>query len=166
MNTLKKFSVLLILAVVFTACKKETPEIKTVEVATSEVTQISSDEDIAYAKATFNIEGMTCAMGCAKTIEKRLAKMEGVKSAKVDFDEEMAMVEFDENKLNTNNIEQAVSKVSEVYSVHNMQTVDTFEAKGDEKAVCNKKDCNKPCCADKTTEAKKCDADCNKACCA
>lgn len=151
--------------VVFTACKKESPEIKTVETASSEIAQTSS-EDLAYAKATFEIEGMTCEMGCARTIEKRLAKMDGVKQAKVNFEEKKAIVEFDEAKVNTEKIEQAVTKVSEVYTVHNMQTVDTFEAKGDTEAVCNKKDCNKPCCANKTTEAKKCDDDCKMACCA
>ena len=34
---------------------------------------------------------MTCAMGCAKTIEKKMAKMDGVKMAKVDFEKELAM---------------------------------------------------------------------------
>ena len=47
------------------------------------------DPNATYAKAEFGIEGMTCAMGCAKTIEKKMAKMDGVKSAKVDFEKEM-----------------------------------------------------------------------------
>ena len=130
MNTLKKFSLLLMCVVVFTACKNDAPEIKTVETASSETTETNS-KDLAYSKATFEIEGMTCEMGCARTIEKRLAKMDGVKQAKVNFEEKNAIVEFDEAKLNTEKIEQAVTKVSEVYSVHNMQTVDSFEAKTD-----------------------------------
>lgn len=151
--------------VVFTACKNNAPEIKTVETSTSETTETNS-EDLAYAKATFEIEGMTCEMGCARTIEKRLAKMDGVKQATVNFEEKKAIVEFDEAKLNTEKIEQAVTKVSEVYSVHNMQTIDTYEAKGDAKSACNEKDCKKPCCADKTTEVKKCEDNCKMACCA
>lgn len=45
--------------------------------------------------ASFKIEGMTCAMGCAKTIEKELAAMKGVQKAAVDFDKKEATVEFD-----------------------------------------------------------------------
>jgi copper chaperone CopZ len=44
---------------------------------------------------SFKIDGMTCAMGCAKTIEKELADMEGVQKATVDFDKKEATVEFD-----------------------------------------------------------------------
>ena len=36
--------------------------------------------------ATFHIEGMSCAVGCAKTIEKKLTEMNGVQNATVDFD--------------------------------------------------------------------------------
>jgi mercuric ion binding protein len=45
--------------------------------------------------ASFKIEGMTCSMGCAKTIEKELAAMNGVQKATVDFDKKEATVEFD-----------------------------------------------------------------------
>ena len=45
---------------------------------------------------------MTCAIGCAKSIEKKIAKMEGVKSATVDFDRKLAMVEYNEAKVNSN----------------------------------------------------------------
>ena len=45
--------------------------------------------------ASFKIEGMTCAIGCAKTIEKELAEMNGVQKATVDFDKKEAIVEFD-----------------------------------------------------------------------
>jgi mercuric ion binding protein len=45
--------------------------------------------------ANFKIEGMTCSMGCAKTIEKELAEMNGVQKATVDFDKKEATVEFD-----------------------------------------------------------------------
>ena len=62
-------------------------------------------------------------MGCAKTIEKKLAKMDGVKSANVDFKNELASVEFDVAKLNTSSITKAVSQVSDIYSVENMQTI-------------------------------------------
>lgn len=64
---------------------------------------------------------MTCEMGCAKTIEKKLAKLDGMKSATVDFKNELASVEFDISKLNPLTITKIVSDVSNIYSVENMQ---------------------------------------------
>jgi Cu+-exporting ATPase len=106
---------------------------------------------------------MTCAMGCAKTIEKKMAKLDGVKSATVDFDTRIAMVEYDEAKVTTTTLEEVVKKAGDVYSVKDMKTVDSFNA---DKTACDK-DCKKACCANKT-EAEKtaCAKDCKMACCA
>ena len=41
---------------------------------------------------------MTCALGCAKTIEKELSALEGVQKANVDFDNKKATIEFDASK--------------------------------------------------------------------
>lgn len=150
------------------ACKNDTkPEVKTVEteaaseINTSEAKQL--DPNATFAKAEFGIEGMTCAMGCAKTIEKKIAKMDGVKSAKVDFEKEIAMVEYDEAKVTTNSLEEAVAKAGDTYKVKDMKTVDKFSS---EKADC-KADCKKDCCADKAEGDKKaCADDCKKDCCA
>jgi copper chaperone CopZ len=48
--------------------------------------------------ATFAMKGMTCIIGCAKTIQENLTSMEGVQSATVDFDKKFATVEFDASK--------------------------------------------------------------------
>jgi copper chaperone CopZ len=64
----------------------------------TEVTATTEKTPAVAAKpetASFKIDGMTCAMGCAKTIEKELAEMEGVQKATVDFDKKEATVEFD-----------------------------------------------------------------------
>jgi len=165
MKTLKVVSLIAIMALVFTSCKNEKqPEVKTVdvEVTKKDVAQ-TLDPNATYAKVEFGIDGMTCAMGCAKTIEKKMAKMEGVKSAKVDFDKRLAMVEYDEAKVTPKSLEEAVGKVSDTYKVKDMHAVDAF---GAEAKAC-KADCKKACCANKTdAEKKACKADCEKACCA
>lgn len=167
MKTLKNIIVVLLLAISFTACKNETtPEVITVENENTETSAVATNEldpNATYAKAEFTIEGMTCAMGCAKTIEKKMAKLDGVKSAKVDFDSRIAMVEYDEAKVTPTTLEEVVKKAGDVYSVKDMKTVDNFDA---DKKACDK-DCKKACCADKT-EAEKmaCAKDCKMACCA
>ncbi|QCV57158.1 heavy-metal-associated domain-containing protein [Flavobacterium columnare] len=46
-------------------------------------------------KMTVKIKGMTCAIGCAKTIENKLNELEGVQKAKVDFNSKLATIEYD-----------------------------------------------------------------------
>jgi Cu+-exporting ATPase len=164
MKTLKNIFIVSILALVISSCKNESqPEVKTVdvEVTKKDVAQ-TLYQNATYAKVEFGIDGMTCAMGCAKTIEKKMAKMEGVKSAKVDFDKRLAMVEYDEAKVSPKSLEEAVAKVGEIYKVKDMKKVENFDG---EKKAC-KAACKKECCADKTeAEKKACKKDCKNACC-
>jgi len=128
MKKIKNIIVASALLLAFTSCKQQAePEVKTidVEVSSKDVAK-TLDPNATYAKVEFGIEGMTCAMGCAKTIEKKMAKMEGVKSAKVDFDKRMAMVEYDEAKVSPEALEETVTKVGEVYKVKDMKVVDDF----------------------------------------
>ena len=173
MKTFKNISVVLMMMIIgLVSCKNENqPEVKTVavEVTNNDVSK-TLDPNATYAKVEFGIEGMTCAIGCAKSIERKMAKMEGVKSAKVDFDKKLAMVEYDEAKVTTETLEEVVKKSGDMYSVKDMKTVESFD--GDKKA-CDK-DCKKACCANKTEvdasakEATKsaCGKDCKMPCCA
>ncbi|WP_204344627.1 heavy-metal-associated domain-containing protein [Psychroserpens algicola] len=167
MKTLQNLLAIVFISVAMIACKTDKePEVKTVESKTEINTNAAKklDPNATYAKAEFGIEGMTCAMGCAKTIEKKIAKMDGVKSAKVDFDKELAMVEYDEAMVTPQTLEEAVAKAGETYKVKDMKTVTSFS---DEKHDCEA-NCTKACCAAKTEDAKKmaCADDCKKECCA
>lgn len=181
MNTLKNIIGVLILTLIYFSCKNETnPEVKTIEVETTQQTTKSVDPNATYAKAEFTIEGMTCAMGCAKTIEKKIGAMNGVKSAIVDFDRKLAMVEYDEAKVTPASLSEIVNKTGEAYKVSNMKTVEDFSTNKKECTPKCKPDCTKkgtancktkaescnPKCANKT-DAKKmaCAKDCNKPCC-
>jgi len=79
MNIIKKALAILVLALISFSCKNEAnPEVKTVEIENASQTTKEVDPNANYAKAEFTIEGMTCAIGCAKTIEKKIAGMDGV----------------------------------------------------------------------------------------
>lgn len=146
------------------SCKNDKqPEVKTVDVEiTKKDIAKNLDPNATYAKVEFGIDGMTCAMGCAKTIEKKMAKMEGVKTAKVDFDKRLAMVEYDEAKVSPKSLEEEVAKVGDMYKVKEMKMVETF---GGDKKTC-KADCKMACCTgDAKADKKACAKDCDKACC-
>ncbi len=183
MKTFKNLLVVAIVAITVMACKNEAkPEVKSVETESAAIASNELDPNANYAKAEFSIDGMTCAIGCAKTIEKKMAKMEGVKSAEVDFDRALAMVEYDEAKVTTMSLEETVKKSGDTYSVKDMKTVEAFSSekscgtdckkaccagKTDAEKMACAKDCKKACCAGKTdAEKKACAKDCKKACCA
>ncbi|WP_336068541.1 heavy metal-associated domain-containing protein [Mesoflavibacter sp. CH_XMU1404-2] len=163
---MKLFKNILALAIVTLfafSCKNEAqPEVVTSPnseaTTTTEVAKL--DPNANYAKAEFTIEGMTCAMGCAKTIEKKMAKMEGVKSATVDFDKKLAMVEYDDAKVTPESLENTVTSVADQYSVKDMKTVESFTK--------DKKECSAKCkekCANKTdAEKMACKETCKKTC--
>ena len=56
------------------------------------------------------VEGMTCS-GCERTVSKVVSNIEGVTSAKADFNSSSLAVEFDPAKVSIDKIEQAVNKV-------------------------------------------------------
>lgn len=114
MKITKTIVTLAFVSLLTVSCKKE--------VATEEVT---ADKEVAAPKkevviaaenvqtASFEIEGMTCAMGCAKTIEEELGAMEGVQKATVDFDSKKATVIFDKTIQNQENLTKVVEATAD-----------------------------------------------------
>ena len=121
--SLKNILISMFLLTALASCKNEgKAEIKTINIH-SETSRQALDPNATYSKAEFSIKGMTCEMGCARTIEKKLTKMNGMKSATVDFKNESAIIEYDTAKITTSSIKEAVSSVSAIYSVEAMQTI-------------------------------------------
>lgn len=86
----------------------------------SETKTVISPEKLE--KATFTIEGMTCAIGCAKTIEKQLTETNGVQDATVDFEKKEANVSFDNSIQSPESITKIVEGTAdgETYKVSHM----------------------------------------------
>jgi len=130
MKTLKNILTVVLVATLFVACKSDVkPEVKTIETDVAVTTEKALNLDANFIKTEFTIHGMTCAIGCARTIESKIAKMDGVKSAKVDFDRKLAMVEYDDAIVNHKTLEATVSKTADIYKVSDMKDVDAFSAK-------------------------------------
>ena len=69
------FAIVLIAVFTLSACNTETK--KAPEVSIAKPTKMQ--------KVAINISGMTCEIGCAKTIQSKLSKKAGITSAKVIF---------------------------------------------------------------------------------
>lgn len=161
MKALKNILSIALIAVATISCKNEAkPEVKTIEIETAKELSRELDPNATYAKAEFTIDGMTCAIGCAATIQKKLGKMNGVKYAVVDFDKRLAMVEYDQANVTPTLLEQTVTKVAQTYKVSDMKTVETFS-----NAKKCTENCKKSCCSSKDKKTT-CEPGCEKACCA
>jgi mercuric ion binding protein len=169
-----KFSFAL-LAVVFSlaSCSETTAQ-------TKEVTQ----EVVGNSEMTMTIEGMTCAMGCARAIEVELNNIEGVEAAKVNFEAANATLIYNGSLTSESSIVDFVNnyKNGSYKALASKKACCASKEKAcspEEKAKCeaSKKSCSeaekvaceksakKACCASKNVE-KGCGADCTKPCCA
>lgn len=106
MKNLKNIAFATILTLSTIGCKKEaTAEVK--EVATTK-TEIAAEN---LETAIFYIEGMTCEIGCANTIENKLANANGVSETKVDFESKMATITFDKTQQSIESLTKIVEKI-------------------------------------------------------
>ena len=106
MKNIKNIAFAITITLFAVSCKKETTPEPT-EVATAK-TEIAAEN---LETASFTIEGMTCEVGCAKTIESKLAGTDGVSEAKVDFETKIATVKFDKTKQSIESLTKTVEKV-------------------------------------------------------
>ena len=106
MKNIKNIAFAIAITLFAVSCKKETTS-ETNEVATAK-TEIAAEN---LETASFTIEGMTCEVGCAKTIESKLTGTDGVSEATVDFETKIATVKFDKTKQSVETLTKTVEKV-------------------------------------------------------
>jgi Cu+-exporting ATPase len=106
-----------ILVLILNCKQNKEAEIISVETANSQIhNETPQTEGLNYVTATFTIKGMSCEMGCARAIENKLSKLEGMSKANVNFQDEMATVKFDANKINEALLVSTVTSVSQTLS--------------------------------------------------
>ena len=87
------------------------------------------------ANKTLKIEDMTCA-ACARAVERAVGKLEGISQAKVNLATEKLTVEYDENKINVETIQNAVDKAG--YKAVRETVAKTLKIEGMTCAACAK----------------------------
>jgi periplasmic mercuric ion binding protein len=125
MSIVKQISLFALAAVLFTSCK-DTSKDGNIETGTdSTVTDSTQVKETAanLEKTSFKIDGMTCAIGCAKTIQNKLAGLEGVEDAKVDFETKEATVSFDPAKQTPEKLVETVEDIADgAYKVSDVKS--------------------------------------------
>ena len=125
MNLGKSILTFMSASLLLTGCKEKTTE--TTTTSSTETSAPKATKEIVDAnlqKASFTIEGMTCAIGCAKTIQEELSGLEGVQTATVDFDKKLATVSFDKTKQTPESLTKIVQATGDgkTYTVSNMKS--------------------------------------------
>jgi len=79
-----------------------------------------------------DIKGMTCEIGCARLIQSKLYKADGITFAKISFADSSGVISFDENRISTDDIKQIIQKTAggDIYSVVGIEEVENLENSG------------------------------------
>lgn len=141
---IKIASIFVVAIVLLAACKNEAKK----DDAKKEITTVKTE------KLNLNISGMTCEIGCAKTIQSKLSKKEGIASAKVIFKDSLAVIEYDATKTNKKDIISFVNGIADGKLYTATETDRVAKSCGP--------DCKKPCCASKDKKVCKKGASCKK----
>lgn len=133
---MKKLATILIILMVTLSCSnskknnsKENNNLKTQEVAAN------------YKSIEVDIEGMTCEIGCARLIQSKLSKVDGISFTKVDFESKKGIFTYDSNKLTKEDIALNVSKIAggDLYFISKIQELDSIVEKNNKKDTITEK---------------------------
>jgi Cu+-exporting ATPase len=117
---MKKIIYTLVLCFILISCKEEVKKVdSTIEVSTEEIAANLKSIEV-------EIEGMTCEIGCARLIQSKLSKVDGVTYTKVSFESGKGQFTFDSNKLSPKDISNKISSIAggDLYSVSNTKELD------------------------------------------
>ena len=125
MNLHKALFFVLAFAVLTVSCKKETKIVDEMEVH-EETPQELKNVEVA-------ITGMTCEIGCAKLIQSKLYKTEGVTFAEISFEKANGKITYDSNRLDDEELKEIIERIAggDLYRVEEMNLVSDFTSQGD-----------------------------------
>lgn len=116
-----KFISLAIIILFFASCEtKKSKEKRQIELNEQKLIA----EDLQQVKVAIN--GMTCEIGCARLIQSKLYKAEGVSFAKVSFEDSSGVVSFDQNRISEEEIKKIIERTAggEIYTVTSIDQVE------------------------------------------
>ncbi|MEL4457358.1 heavy-metal-associated domain-containing protein [Lutimonas vermicola] len=121
MKVLIKIFPIVMLVLFFISCesRKETKQEVKEAFETTAVAQ-----NIRQVKV--DIKGMTCEIGCARLIQSKLYKADGVTFAKISFEDSSGIISFDQNRINEDRIKAVIENTAggDIYSVASIEEID------------------------------------------
>lgn len=117
---IKSFSIALLL-LFFVSCNTKG---KTNELTNKETEKEVLAENLKQVKV--DIKGMTCEIGCARLIQSKLYKADGISFAKISFEDSSGIVSFDENRINEEKIKAIIERTAggDIYTVASIEEIE------------------------------------------
>lgn len=121
MKVLIKIFSIAILLLFFASCDSKTKAKQVIQKNTDTAVVV---ENLRQVKV--DIKGMTCEIGCARLIQSKLYKTEGVTFANVSFEDSSGIVSFDEKRITEDEIKAVIEGAAggDIYTVASIVDVD------------------------------------------
>ena len=123
MKVKKGFYFIIFLSVFIISCNSGNAK-KEADQVTEEKKELPKD----LTNLEVEITGMTCEIGCAKLIQSKLYKTEGVSFAEVSFEKGNGKITYDANKISNDELKMIIEKIAggDLYRVGKMDEVVEF----------------------------------------
>ena len=91
--------------------------------------EVVKELPVKLAHVEVNIEGMTCEIGCARLIQSKLYKVEGISYDNISFEQKKGKVTYDANQINELDIKGLIESIAggELYKVSQIEAVAEFK---------------------------------------
>lgn len=124
MKVIIKIFTLLFFVLFFVSCQKNETSKNT---GSTIVEKKELTENLNHIKV--DIKGMTCEIGCARLIQSKLYKADGITFAKISFADSSGVISFDQNRISTDDITKIIQKTAggDIYSVVGIEEVKNVE---------------------------------------
>ena len=115
-----KFISLALLMLFFISCDSKKSE-KSNKIESSEQEVVA--EDLHQVQVA--IKGMTCEIGCARLIQSKLYKADGINYANVSFADSSGVIRFDQNRISEDEIKEIIQRTAggDIYTVASIEEV-------------------------------------------
>ena len=104
---MQKIVSLLIIVFIAISCNENKKE-KTIKEDKSPKQEIAAN----YKNLEVEIEGMTCEIGCARLIESKLSKVDGITYSNVNFESKKGQFTYDTNKISKEEIANKIGGIA------------------------------------------------------
>ena len=115
-----KFISLALLMLFFISCDSKKSE-KSSKIESSEEEVVA--EDLHQGQVA--IKGMTCEIGCARLIQSKLYKADGINYENVSFADSSGVIRFDQNRISEDEIKEIIQRTAggDIYTVASIEEV-------------------------------------------
>jgi len=115
---MKLIIALIISSIVLVSCGENTKQSATKP-------DIVTKKEVALKNMEVDIEGMTCEIGCARLIQSKLSKIEGITYTKVSFEQGKGQITYDANRISSDYVIASIEKIAggDLYSVSDSKEI-------------------------------------------